>query len=217
MTNNNQLTEQCIALAGMAQSIKIVQHIAWKGQTNDTDLKSVIASLLRIDASSAAAVYGGSFEVSTGLRVLNAQLDTASKDKDPGFVNLVINLISLQKQLNNNNQLMEKLTSGINQLSQNYQDLSFYNDDDEFNRLLNECSDIYKATLSQLPNRIQVKGEPRFLKIEHNQNLVRAALLAAIRACFLWRQSGGSRWHFIFKKGDILKTIQQLISVPIKE
>lgn len=215
MSNNNNSLDQCIALAGLAQSVRIVQHLAWKGKASQTDLKSVVSSLLRVDASSAAAVYGGSFEVSTGLRVLNTQLDTSLRDKDPLFANLAINIISLQRQLNNNKPLMDILKNKIEQLANNYRDMRFYTDDDEFERLINDCSDIYKATLSQLSNRIQVKGDPKYLKLESNQAQVRAALLAAIRACFLWRQSGGSRWHFIFKKNDILKSAQKLISAPI--
>lgn len=216
MSNYNSLS-QCIALAGLAQSAKIIQHLAWKGKTNQTDLKSVIASLLRVNASSAAAVYGGSFEVSTGLRTLNTQLDTTNTDKDPSLISLAINIISLQRQLKNNKVILEKLTQKINQLASTYQQFTFYNDEEEFKRLLNDCSDIYKATLSQLSNRIQVKGDPNYLKQEEIQVQVRAALLAGIRACFLWRQSGGSRWHFLFKKGEILKSTRQLMANPTKE
>ena len=195
MSNNQQVIDQCIALAGLAQAVRIVQHVAWKGQTNSTDFKAVIASLLRIEAPSAASVYGGSFEVSTGLRILSHQIDPAHKDKDPEFVNLVINVMSLQQQLNKNKSLMDVLTSRIGNMSNQYLDLEFYNDEALFNQLIDDCSDTYKETLSRLNNRIQVKGEPKFLKQSEIQAQVRAALLAAIRACFLWRQSGGSRWH----------------------
>ena len=217
MSSNQSVVDQCIALAGLSQAIRIVQHIAWKGQTNSTDFKAVIASLLRVDASSAAAVYGGSFEVSTGLRVLSHQIDPSHRDKDPEFVNLVINVMSLQQQLQKNKPLMDVLTNNIAKLSEQYSDLEFYNDEDLFQQILENCSDTYKQTLSKLSNRIQVKGEPKHLKQPEIQSQVRAALLAAIRACFLWRQSGGSRWHFLFKKKELLKGIQHLINNPIRE
>lgn len=217
MSTQQPIIDQCIALAGLSQSIRIVQHVAWKGQTNETDFKAVIASLLRIDAPSAAGVYGGSFEVSSGLRILSHQIDPQHRDKDPEFVNLVINVMALQIQLEKNTKLMNKLSDSIEQMIKIFDEETFYNDDEAWSRLIDKCSDTYKSTLSQLSNRIQVKGEPKFLQQPEVQARVRAALLAAIRATFLWRQSGGSRWHFLFKKRVLLQGIKELINHPIKD
>ncbi len=217
MSINQQSIDQTVALAGLAQSVRIVQHIAWKGETNQTDFKAMVASLLRIDAKSAVAVYGGSFEVSSGLRLLKQQLDTTNNSKDPEFVGIIINLLSLQKQLSANTKLMDKLSAYMAKLSARYSDENFYQDDELFKQLLRDCSEAYKETLSKLSNRIQVKGEPKFLKPQENQIQVRAALLCAIRSAFLWRQSGGSRWHFLFKKKAILETVDYLLSNPQKQ
>ena len=200
----------------MAQSIRIVQNIAWKGETSGTDFKSMIASLLRIDAESAVAVYGGSFEVSTGLRIIKQQLDTSSNSKDPEFVALAINLISLQKQLASNANIMDKLSSKIDKLSANYKEMDFYQDEALFQQILRDCSVAYEQTVSTLSNRIQVKGEPKYLKPKENQIMVRAALLCGIRSVFLWRQSGGSRWHFLFNKKSLLQAASHLLTNPQK-
>jgi high frequency lysogenization protein len=194
-----------------------VQHIAWKGSTNDTDFKAVLNSILRIDAKSAADVYAGTFEISSGLRFLNQQLDPQHKEKDPEFVNLVINIISIQAQLQKNRNLMQILGEKTQCLSNEFLNSDFYTNDELFEKLIEACSETYKETLSKLTNRIQVKGEPKHLKENKNQFRVRAALLAAIRACFLWRQSGGSRWHFFFNKKSLLQAIRYLISNPIRE
>lgn len=217
MSIQQQVIDQCVALAGLSQSIRIVQHIAWKGKTNETDFKAVIASLLRIDAPSAASVYGGSFEVSSGLRVLNHQIDPQHREKDPEFVNLVINVMALQVQLEKNTKLMQVLGDSIDQMAKDFDVEKFYTDEEAWLQLVEKCSDTYKNTLSQLSNRIQVKGEPKFLQQPEIQARVRAALLAAIRATFLWRQSGGSRWHFLFKKKTLLQGIKHLINNPVKE
>jgi high frequency lysogenization protein len=217
MSNQPSAIDRAIALAGLAQSIRIVQNVAWKGSTNPTDLKAIIASLLKIDAVSAIDVYGGSFEVSTGLRVLKHQLDTSTQDKDPEFVSLAINVLSIHKQLNNYPHLMDTLSQSMAKLSARFSDQNFYHDEDVFEQLLQQCSEIYSNTLSKLPNRIQVKGEPKYLKMEDNQIKVRAALLCAIRSTFLWRQSGGSRWQFLFKKREILSCVSDLISHPRKQ
>lgn len=217
MSTQSSSVDRAIALAGLAQSIRIVQNIAWKGSYNPTDFKAVTASLLKIDASSAIDVYGGSFELSTGLRLLKQQLDTSSQDKDPEFVALAINVLSIHSQLVNSPHLMDKLSQLMAKLSARFAHENFYQDEAIFSELVKECSEIYTNTLSKLTNRIQVKGEPKYLKLEENQIKVRAALLCAIRSTFLWRQSGGSRWQFLFKKRDILRNVSQLISQPRKE
>jgi high frequency lysogenization protein len=217
MNQNKALIDQCIALAGMAQSVRIVQHAAWKGDANPTDFKAVLASLLRIQAPSSAAVCAGSFEVSSGLRLLLAQLDPQHKDKDPEFVNLMINIMAIQKKLEKNTGLMNKLSEGVQGLANKYEQLEFYADQQQYETLLLESSEIYQSTLSKLNSRIQVRGEPRYLKEKLNQIKVRAALLCAVRGCFLWRQCGGSRWHFLFKKKDLINGFKELLANPIKE
>ncbi len=217
MNINQTIIDQTIALAGMAQAIRAVQNIAWKGTTNPTDFKALVASLLRVDAPSAIAVYGGSFEVSSGLRIIKQQLDTSNSDKDPEFIQLIISLLSLHKQLISDQSIYQQMTSLINQLTSEYQDIDLYNDQQRFEELVNDCSSLYKQTLSKLPSRIQVKGDPNKLKEESNQAMVRCGLLCAMRSVFLWRQSGGSRWHFLFKKKAILNAATELIKSPRKE
>lgn len=216
MSINQQTINQTIALAGLAQSIRIVQGVAWKGQSNLADFKSVVTSLLKIDAESAIAVYGGSFEVISGLRLLKQQLDTENSNKDPQFVGMAINIITLQKQLIANTTVMNKLTTEMTKISGNYLHQDYYEDDEVFNNLIKDYSRAYKNTLSQLSNRIQIKGDPNYLKPEENQIKVRAALLCAIRSVFLWRQSGGSRWQFIFKKKNIIASADYLLKNPQK-
>lgn len=218
MTNTDpKKLDQTIALAALAQSIKAVQQVAWRGTTNQNDLKAVVLAILKLDTPSYPAVYGGSFELSNGLRMLNQQLDPQIEEKDPEFVNLAIHLIALQGQLAKNQSMMSELASQIEKLVEQFKDIDFDNQEEEFDRLLEACSNTYKQTLSQMNQRIQVRGEPANLKNERNQNLIRSALLAAIRACFLWRQAGGSRWHFLFGKKHLLTAIKKLLAHPIRD
>jgi len=41
-------------------------------------------------------------------------------------------------------------------------------------------------------------------------NLIRALLLAAIRAAVLWRQCGGRRWRLLLQRRDLLHAAQRL-------
>jgi len=206
--------DRAVALAGIAQSVRIVQHIAWKGETSATDFKAMIASLLRIKADTAIAVYGGSFELITGLRIVKQQLDTQNPNKDPELVGITIHLLSLHKQLLARPDIMDKLSQGIENLAKAYSDDSFYQDEVVFSKLLTDISDVYQSTISKIGNRVQVNGDPKYLKLQDNQNKVRAALLCAFRSIFLWRQSGGSRWQFLFGKKAILAAVDGLIKNP---
>jgi len=217
MSLNQAIINQSIALSALAQSIRCVQQLAWKGQTSDADLRAVVSSLTAVDSPSAASVYGGSFELNSGLRLLSRQLDPKDKDKDPEFVNLAINVIALQAQLQKDQAIMARLGSEIDTLSTRYQDETIYSEEEGLNQLLQDCSTIYQNTLSKMALRIQVRGEPHHLQKPEVQFRVRASLLAAIRAVFLWRQSGGSRWHFLFKKKTLIEGIRYLIANPIKE
>ncbi|WP_196138216.1 high frequency lysogenization protein HflD [Aliikangiella sp. G2MR2-5] len=217
MSKNNQLLGQCIGLGALSQAIRSVQNLAWKGQTNLSDLRAVVSSLVEIDAGSPVDIYGGSFELNNGLRLLARQIDPQDKDKDPEFVNLAINLISLQAQLNKNNDILTTLTQKIDQLAQRFSGSDIAENEESYQQFINEASEIYKQTLSKMPLRIQVKGEPKFLQQPMIQAQIRASLLAAIRAIFLWRQSGGTRWHFLFKKRQLLSAIKNLIASPVSK
>ncbi|MDH5434340.1 MAG: high frequency lysogenization protein HflD [Gammaproteobacteria bacterium] len=217
MSIDKKVTDQCIALAAMAQSIRVVQNIAWKGTTNDTDFKAVLVSILKTQAPSAAAIYNGSFELSTGLRILNGYFDPLSGSKDPEFIHLAINLIVSNDQLNKTPKILNSLTKDINWLSEKFNTEDIYTDDEIYQNYITECSEVYKKTLSRLSHRIKVNGKPEHLKQSKNQDRVRAALLAGIRACVLWRQLGGTRWHFLFKKALLTENIKHLISNPIRE
>ncbi len=84
--------------------------------------------------------------------------------------------------------------------------------------IIANLADIYVECISSLGTRIQVAGQPELLKQPLVQHKVRALLLAAIRAVVLWRQAGGSRLHFIFKRKALLseaKSVLQTIAQPI--
>jgi high frequency lysogenization protein len=77
--------------------------------------------------------------------------------------------------------------------------------------LLAHLADVYSRTVSQLKPRIMVQGDPRFLQIAGNQNRIRSLLLAGIRAAWLWRQVGGSRWKILLGRKQLLAAAQDYL------
>ena len=79
--------------------------------------------------------------------------------------------------------------------------------------LLAHLADIYSQTVSQLQPRIMVKGEPNYLQNPDNQNRIRSLLLAGIRAAWLWRQVGGSRWRIVFGRNKLLEAAHHYLRI----
>jgi high frequency lysogenization protein len=49
------------------------------------------------------------------------------------------------------------------------------------------------------------------LKDDENQHRIRALLLAGIRAAWLWRQVGGSRWRVLFGRTALLEAAREYL------
>ena len=78
--------------------------------------------------------------------------------------------------------------------------------------VIGRLADLYQQTISNLKPKIMVKGDAGLLQRPENANLIRALLLAGIRSAVMWRQCGGSRWNFIFRRKKILAICRQLLS-----
>ncbi len=72
-------------------------------------------------------------------------------------------------------------------------------------------ADIYQKTVSTLTPKIMISGEPGILNNPDNANLIRALLLAGIRATVLWRQAGGSRWRLLFQRTALVAEARRML------
>lgn len=208
-TNNMQHTkrEQTIALAGIFQAASLVDQIANKGMANSAVIESSLESLFRFDANTVDDVFGNLAGVSTGLRVLNKQIGSFKNDSSLDITKYVISLIALEKKLSNNPEMLEKVTTGLNEVQDSLDFFSLMHDN-----VFAKLGDLYQNTVSTLQPKIVVQGERVHLSNNSNANKVRAILLAGIRAAVLWRQCGGSRWHILFGRKKYLDQCQHLLS-----
>ena len=72
-------------------------------------------------------------------------------------------------------------------------------------------ADCYRQTVSTLQPRVIVNGDPAILENPDNQNLIRALLLAAIRAAVLWRQCGGGRLTLVLRRRALVEAAAGLL------
>lgn len=196
--------DRVIALAGVMQAIDLVRAIARRGQLNAEDFETCLSSLLKIDAASSAAVFGGLAELCTGLRLLEQQL---SNPRDMELTRYVVVLLSLERKLSRRSDLLQIIRTGIEDIIQN---LPYF--PVNHSNTLARLADLYLKSLSTLSPRIMVSGAPVHLNNPENANRIRALLLAGIRAAILWRQSGGSRLTLLLRRNALLRETRRLLA-----
>ena len=67
---------------------------------------------------------------------------------------------------------------------------------------LKYLQEIYKEYVGIIRPRVVISGKKEYLN--KNSSLIRALLLSGIRAAFLWDYHGGSKWHLMFRRKEIL-------------
>lgn len=184
-----------IAFAGVLQACAQVRALAQSGRWDPAVAGPALESILRIDAESAAAVFGGVQGVRTGLGILLQQADGAQRDLP--LMQLVISVLRLERRLALNPGLQRDLRSGVLAIAPDAQRLGVEDAD-----VVERLAGLYVSTLSTLQPRIVVHGEPRQLADPAVVSRIRALLLAAIRATVLWRQVGGSRLRLLVRRRE---------------
>ncbi len=200
-----------MAVAAAYQAVQLVQQIANKGTFDERDFETCINSVFRINVDKTEDAFGGSGNLNTGYRTLLEQMggnideDSAFK-KDTYITKYLIGAMILEKQLRKNPDMLDKLRSGIEQAKEQSTHFTTTHEN-----VIASLADLYTKTISNLKPRIMVHGEQVYLSNPKQANRIRALLLAAIRAIFLWRQCGGTRWQLLFQRRATIDTAKLLL------
>ncbi len=152
--------DRVIALAGAMQAADLVRGIARHGQVNPDDAETCLASLIRIDASSSAEVYGSVDRLRPGLRLLEQQFNNP---RDMELTRYVVTLLRLERQLSKREDLLRLIRAGIEDLIGNLAHFPVAH-----SNTIARFADIYLKTLSTLSPRIMVNGDPVHLNNPEN-------------------------------------------------
>lgn len=206
MTKNlNTITNQAIALAGIAQAAALVRQLATTGKSDPDTTEASIASILKIDSDTAEDIYGGLAGIKFGLEQLNQQM-TGFDIADPEQARYAASLVFLEKQVSNRPDLMETIGKGIEKAQRQSETFGLLHEN-----VLANLGDIYHNTISTLQPRIMINGEQHYLSRPDIVNKIRALLLAGIRSAILWKQCGGSRWKFLFFRKKLQTEVEALL------
>lgn len=197
------IDDQVIALAGLFQATHQVVRLAREGQC-DADAWSVaVESILRMDPDSAGAVYGDVRGLRCGLDSLIGALD--AKVREPEATRMVVTVMHLERRLAARPDLLSALRDGIQQAQRSAQALGVADDS-----VCERLGALYADTISTIKPRVMVRGSALHLNQPRTVARIRTLLLAAVRAAVLWRQTGGSRWGLLLRRGRICAASRRL-------
>jgi len=166
-------------------------------------------------------VFGGIAGVRFGLDLVREKFASRGEAEDVELARYALELTQLAGRVRANPQAMAALEAGLERLhgaalaggegedaGDPYEDDEAYEDDGTGNGdepppgddLVQGLAELYSATLSTLPPRILVNGEPVHLHDARTVARIRAVLLAGVRAADLWHQVDGRQWQLVFRR-----------------
>lgn len=193
-----------IALAGVFQGCRLVLDLATSGKADAASSESSLASIFRIDADSAADVFGGISGVRLGLEELIAQLDG---ERDVGLTRLVLSVVRLSRKLARNDSMRDALRMGIEAIARqvNHTGVAYAG-------VQARLAELYCETLSHVRPRVIVHGNPVHLGNPRDVEQIRAMLLAAVRAAVLWHQVGGGQFRLLLRRREYAMLARGLLA-----
>lgn len=199
--------DRTIALAGVFQSAYLVQQLARNNQVDEPAFSHSINSILVTDAGSTSEVFGGIEGVRRGLQVLRDKLFGGTSTPDFEMARYVLALIQLAAKLVRNQEMLQQMATEIDVIRSHHTGSANPALD-----TIDDLAQLYAQTISTLSPRIIVSGEHGYLTDARTAARVRAALLAGIRAAYLWYQMGGRRWQLIFFRRRVGDTASALLA-----
>jgi high frequency lysogenization protein len=205
------LRDRTLALAGVFQAALLVRQLAHDGRADNESFSSSVNSVLMIDADNTDAVFGGVRGVRAGLELLRDRLASTGETLNAEIAGYVVSIAHLAARLHAHSDMQHAIREGI--LTAERQMRFFETEDGDVHpNLVEKLAELYVQTLSTIGPRIIVTGEHGYLINPSVAAKVRAALLAGVRAAFLWRQLGGRRWHLLLSRRPLIAESGRLLN-----
>ena len=184
------------SLIAMLQSVYLVDRIATTDYdaTNESDF--LIQSIYTKNTLDADKIYSQKSSLVDGCKLLKDILRGKNDISVLTMQKYALNIILIQKNINKISDLKNMIGKKID----NYHDNSMMATN--LNDQIAYSEEIYKEYVGIIRPRVVISGKKEYLN--KNSSLIRALLLSGIRAAFLWDYHGGSKWHLMFRRKEIL-------------
>jgi Uncharacterized protein involved in purine metabolism len=199
------LENQTIALAGVAQAARIVDQLSRTGTYPLEFLEASVHSLFSFDAPDVESVFGNVQGVRLGLQNLAAGLASGGDETSASMMRYLFAILHLERKFAGQTPMQQVVQSRLQHTQ--YKATHFAS---HVNDICHSVAAIYGDTLSQLSFRIKVTGSAQHLQNDNNADIIRALLLAGVRAAHLWRQLGGQRWRLALQRSAVRQTAATL-------
>lgn len=203
MSNLNRLYPLC----ALAMAAHQVDRLANTGLVHYDELKVLIQSTLNLTPNTPLDVYDNDIDsLRPGSRLLREMLGRGGNRKYPETIRYFISLMQVERQLDKQPKLLEKLRGHLEVAVSQAGELGPTNES-----VIETLNTAYQETISTLKFRIMVTGNHgRHLQQGNNPAKVRALLLSGVRAAMLYRQLGGGRLSLLFQRSRIFKDLESI-------
>lgn len=196
-----------IALAGITQAVDLMDKLAKTGYLTSADFETCVNSLFEQNPSSTEAVFGSANKLTRGYEVLVDLLQRNKGAPQTALIGYCLGALHLQRRLARNRAMLNQVGERLNKSRHQVQHFGATHDN-----VIAGLASIYSDTISTFPFRVQVVGDAQYLQQSRVANQVRVLLLCAIRAAMLWRQVGGTRWHFLLQRKQLIAAAEKLLA-----
>jgi len=198
-----------LAFAAVFQAATLTHQLAAADDYDAFALHHLALSVLRVDAESAAAVFGPVQALRLGLecatRIVGGHPDAATRE----VFQYAAGMHQLSVKLARNRRAQATLSARLAELRDRHGEHADHRAHDD--ALHEDLGVLYTRTLSRLRPRIIVRGAEGRLTDAVVVSRVRTALLAGARAAWLWRQLGGRRWQVVALRNDYHRRASRLL------
>jgi len=203
---DTRIMNQTLALAGVIQASSLVEQVAKTGSLDQEPFETCIYSLFQQNPETTEAVFKDRSSLHPGLKELIKILENQQGARESDTVKYAMSVIHLQKRLSFNKDMLNIISSRLKQARSQAEHFSLTHEN-----VISNLASIYQDSISTFRFRVQVTGTMHYLQQPTTAAKVRTLLLCGVRAAMLWRQVGGNRWQFLFKRRQILQCAQELL------
>ena len=201
------LKDQTIALAGVVQAATLVLQVAKTGQCSQLAAKTSIDAIFNTDPDSTEDAFGSLAGLRLGLNSLKNMLSAGSNQEELQALHISMALLKLGQKLARDTKRQHSLGEAIIRAKSSWQMAQIALDEATIAAL----AKAYEDNISSFNFRIKVPGDAAVLKNPEKVKIIRALLLAGLRAAFLWRQVGGNQWRLVMSRKSILAQATQWV------
>ncbi|MEJ2669853.1 MAG: DUF489 family protein [Gammaproteobacteria bacterium] len=198
--------QRTLALVALAQAAYLVDKAAYGQSTHEEASSVLFYSLYDTSPATFDDIIPHIDTLTLGLTYLRKVLKKPTSDSDKRILAYILNVIHLERKLQTRPDLIDRLTQTLDKMCAYYESA----EDRLQPNAIAELGELYRTTLGTLSPRIEVKGDPEYIRRSETSSIVRALLLAGIRFAMLWEQLGGRRWQLVFRRKQLLTILDQL-------